>query len=211
MLDTMSSTPDAATPADSHATNAADPAPQATLSPVNASPPAPVVGAAPPLDPAGLPPPSSQVRAGKPPSGKGRKPMGRPRNTETVSVGEPPAPFSGGPPVDTNPTPQAPDIKAMMVMAPESIVGLAIVAIEGAVQAVATWRYGEIEGKSLRATADAKAELHAALLQYIKAAGVTLTPGQAIVAAVAGAYGPGIIQRELEGKARRGPLAKVAA
>lgn len=203
-------TPDVATAKPAETGNKAETPPQPSIpappSPMDVGGGGPPIPSAPPPPPAPKEPPSSVVETPRQHGGP-RKGAGRPRNTTPAGTKDaPPPPFMGGPPTGEA-AGQTPSTLQQLVAAPEGIVDIAQIALDGAVLAVATWRYGEEEAKSVQATAEAKAEIRKALSQYVRLAGLQMTPGQAVASAIFAAYAPKIIENELSGKAKRKPKA----
>ncbi len=90
---------------------------------------------------------------------------------------------------------------------PDGLAELLLVALDGAAFAVGKWRYGD-DADPLKASADGRREIKKAALVYLRAMNVQMTPGQALVAAMAAAYLPATLDRELSGKAIRGPFSR---
>jgi hypothetical protein len=129
---------------------------------------------------------------------------------------EPPPPFAGAPKLEVlqggkpgAPPPQQTSLPSTVtdVLAdPDGLADLLVVAMDGAAMAVGAWRYGNKD--QIAAKADGKREIKKAAIVYIKAAQINLTPGQALIAAIAAAYGPQVVAAELDGDVRKRPIFK---
>jgi hypothetical protein len=152
----------------------------------------------------------------KPPSkprgswGGARKGAGRKPSVETApplptSHGAPEPPFSGGPPGTTAPsaTPSGtPVSKATEMADPSKVAKLLTAVLDSAATEVAKLRYVDADGKPLTlpdgtplyqlasATDEAKKDIQDAIVVYLAAYSVKMTPGQALVLAVGAAYVP---------------------
>jgi hypothetical protein len=141
-------------------------------------------------------------------AGSARSP--RKRSTEALgTTAKPPEVFAGGPPKEDRTIAPAPNANpgiagavADIMASPETLADIGQVALDGAVHAVAVWRYGKEEAQSLKASADSKKEIRRAMLAFLHASSVKMTPGQALIAAIAAAYVPAVVEMEMAGKAK---------
>lgn len=143
----------------------------------------------------------------------GRPPGPSKRTTEfSPTATKPPEAFTGGPPKE-EPRTLAPNSAVSpgvasaiqdVMASPEALADIGQVALDGAVHAVAVWRYGKAEAESFKATQDARKEIRRAMLVFIQASAVKMTPGQALIVAIVAAYGPVTFEKEM---ARRGTKA----
>lgn len=131
--------------------------------------------------------------------GAGRKP------TPKVSPpnDDPPRPFASPAGPSTSAAPGAAAATVQDVLAdPGGLADILIVALDGAAYAVGQWRYGK-DSPPLIAAAEGKREIRKAAVAYMTAMGTHMTPGQALMAAIAAAYVPTVVARELNGDAKR--------
>lgn len=136
----------------------------------------------------------------------------KPRVTDAKGTPtKPPEAFAGGPPKEEARTiapasAASPGLAGAMqdiLASPEALADIGQVALDGAVLALATYRYGKEEAQSFKATAEAKREVRRAMLAFLAASSVKMTPGQALIVAIAAAYGPPVFEYEMAGKAKK--------
>ena len=141
------------------------------------------------------PPPKKKTKRG------GKRPgAGRPKKKKA-------SPFNVSSTTDTSEKGKAPDeiaIGGFADMGHVAAVGTA--ALDGVIVGVARMRYGE-NADALHANKKALADIQAAMLIYLEHTAVQITPGQALLVAIAAAYGPPAmaleIQKRQEKKAQR--------
>jgi hypothetical protein len=137
---------------------------------------------------------TAESESAKPKPKRGGKRPGAGRKPAAPKVEDPPPPFSGI--VDAaSAAPNAPP--PMVLAAPEELADLLVVALDGAVVAIATKRYGPEMGQSLAAKEEAKQSIKLAAVRFIESSAVKMTPGQALAVAILGAYVPPVVVAEM--------------
>jgi hypothetical protein len=149
---------------------------------------------------------AAETPAAAPPAPKSKLPPSRaPRGKRTPNV-EPPRDMPPPPSFVTAPMPPAtsaapassPATVTEVLADPQGLAEILIVGLDGAAVAIGKWRYGS-DSPTLRARDDGKREIKRAAVAYLTAMGTHMTPGQALMAAIAAAYLPTVLEWEIAG------------
>jgi len=139
-------------------------------------------------DPVFTPPPPPPPKPKKKRGGK-RAGAGRPKKTEAKK-----SPFNTA----TTETPTPPDEIAIGGFADMGhVAAVATAALDGVIVGVARVRHGE-KADSLHASKKALADIQAAMVVYLEHTAIRITPAQALLVAIAAAYGPPVLALEVE-------------
>jgi hypothetical protein len=129
------------------------------------------------------PPKPKKKRGGK------RAGAGRPKKTEAKK-----SPFNTA----TTETPTPPDEIAIGGFADMGhVAAVATAALDGVIVGVARVRHGE-KADSLHASKKALADIQAAMVVYLEHTAIRITPAQALLVAIAAAYGPPVLALEVQ-------------
>jgi hypothetical protein len=131
-----------------------------------------------------LPTPGKRKRGGK------RKGAGRPKKSKEAA-----SPFQT-PKKEEEP---APDVTAPLSMLADMdhVAAVGAAALDGLIVGVAKMRHGE-KAESLHASKKALIDIQGAMVVWLKHTALMVTPGQALVVAIAATYGPPMIALEME-------------